>query len=433
MNIAIIGIGYVGLVSGACFADFGHNVKCFDNNEERIRNLDSGIIPIFEPGLEKIVDKNVKSKRLSFSTNISGGLDEFDAIFIAVGTPVNQKDGSADLSAVFNVLNTIRETLKSNQLLVIKSTVPVGTNRKISRYYNIDQEKVVSNPEFLREGSAINDFMKPDRVVIGFSGEQTKRKMSEIYKPLYLRDFSIVFTDPESAELTKYASNAFLATKISFINEVAALCEKTGADIKEVAKGMGLDKRIGEKFLNAGPGYGGSCFPKDTLALTKTGQNQGIRLKITERVIEVNEDTKSRMVQKITNMFSFGIKDKILTILGVTFKPNTNDMRESASLTIIPNLVSQGAKIRIVDPQGKSEGMDHFSEAKWYDDPYLACIDANLVVLLTEWDEFRALELERMAKSMIEPRMADLRNIYSRAEALESGFIDYVGVGRGSI
>ncbi len=433
MKIGIIGVGYVGLVSGACFSDFGHNVVCIDKDVKKIESLRNGESPIYEPGLEEIIDRNVKSKRLSFETDISNSIKEVEVIFIAVGTPTRRGDGYADLTSVFEVFTDIKDLVEHNQTVVIKSTVPVGTNKKVQEIMNegfCTQFDVVSNPEFLREGSAIEDFMKPDRVVIGLRSEEARKVMAEVYKPLYLRDFPIVYTDPESAELIKYASNGFLALKISFINEIAALCESVGANVKEVANGMGLDGRIGRKFLHAGPGYGGSCFPKDTLALASIGKKHGVSQEIVETVIAVNNKTKFRMIDKIVSVSDGTINKKIITFLGVTFKPNTDDMREAPSLTIIPAVMEQGAKVNVVDPKGLDEGEELLPGVVWFDNPYEATKNADLLVILTEWNEFRALDLRRLAKLMKTPIMADLRNIYSENEVIDAGFIKYSSVGR---
>jgi UDPglucose 6-dehydrogenase len=433
MKIGIIGVGYVGLVSGACFSDFGHKVVCIDRDVKKIERLRNGESPIYEPGLEEIIDRNVMSKRLSFETDISNSIKDVEVIFIAVGTPTRRGNGHADLTSVFEVFTDIKNLVGHNQTVVIKSTVPVGTNKKAQEIMNDGlgtQFDVVSNPEFLREGSAIEDFMKPDRVVIGLRSEEAKKVMAEVYKPLYLRDFPIVYTDPESAELIKYASNGFLALKISFINEIAALCENVGANVKEVANGMGLDGRIGRKFLHAGPGYGGSCFPKDTLALATIGKECGVAQEIVETVIAVNNKTKLRMIDKIVSVSDGTISKKTITFLGVTFKPNTDDMREAPSLTIIPAIMARGAKVNVVDPKGIDEGKDLLQGVIWFDNPYEAAKESDLVVILTEWNEFRALDLQRLAKLMKTPVMADLRNIYSEAEVLSSGFIRYSSVGR---
>ncbi len=433
MKIGVIGVGYVGLVSGVCFSDFGHTVICFDSELEKIERLKKGITPIYEPGLTALIEKNVSSRRLFFETDILHFIHELDVIFVAVGTPSRRGDGHADLSNIFDVFERLATLVKGNQVIVIKSTVPVGTNSKITELVEKQLKKkieIVSNPEFLREGSAIEDFMKPDRVVVGLRSSHAQQVLSQVYKPLYLRDFPIMYTDPESAELIKYASNAFLATKVSFINEVSALCEKAGADVKEVAKGMGLDKRIGKKFLHAGPGFGGSCFPKDTLAFSKIGRDFNSPQLITEAVIKVNELTKERMTKKILTICDGSLKEKIIVFLGVTFKPNTDDMREAPSLKIVPFTLKHGAIVRVVDPQGRPEGEKLLGKVEWFDDAYLAAEKADLLVILTEWNEFRALDLRRISTSMRSPRIADLRNIYSSDQVLKEGFDRYIGVGR---
>ena len=360
-------------------------------------------------------------------------IKDLNVIFIAVGTPSRRGGGDADLTSLYSLIESIKNLIKKEQFIVIKSTVPIGTNKavsKILRKENKNFPSAISNPEFLREGSAIEDFMKPDRVILGLKGKKAKRVMANVYKPLYLREFPIIYTDPESAEAIKYASNAFLATKVTFINEVAHLCEKVGADIKEVARGMGMDGRIGAKFLHAGPGYGGSCFPKDTLAFTKMGKDFNARQMIIEKVIEVNRSVKERMVDKILKACSGKVAQKTICVFGVTFKPNTDDMREAPSLTIIPRLIEKKAEIRVVDPKGLVEGKSLLKNVFWFEDCYMAAEGADLVVILTEWNEFRALDLKKISSSMRTPVMVDLRNVYSRQEALKNGFKKYTGVGR---
>ncbi|GAA5075707.1 UDP-glucose/GDP-mannose dehydrogenase family protein [Roseibacterium beibuensis] len=434
MKITMIGTGYVGLVSGVCFSDFGHDVICVDKDPRKIEMLNAGQVPIFEPGLDALMEKNVEAGRLSFTTDLATAVDGADAVFIAVGTPTRRGDGHADLSYVMAAAEEVAKALTGYAVIVTKSTVPVGTNRKVKQVVakaNPAAEfDVASNPEFLREGAAIDDFMRPDRVVVGVQSDRASEVMAEIYRPLFLREFPIITTDLESAEMIKYAANAFLATKITFINEIAALCERVGADVKEVSKGMGLDNRIGNKFLHAGPGYGGSCFPKDTSALARIGQDHSVPMQITETVIRVNEDVKHRMIEKLRDLCDGSFNGKTIAILGVTFKPNTDDMREAPSLTIVPSLVGGGAKVRVVDPQGQREGEDLLPGVQWMDDPYKAVNKADVVVLLTEWNEFRALDLKKMAKKMTTARMADLRNIYSPRDAKRAGFEAYVGVGR---
>lgn len=434
MKIAMIGTGYVGLVSGVCFSDFGHEVICVDKDPGKIDRLKAGQVPIFEPGLEALMAKNVAAGRLSFTLDLAEAVAGADAVFIAVGTPTRRGDGHADLTYVMTAAEEIGRALTGYAVIVTKSTVPVGTNRKVAeaaRAANPDAAfDVASNPEFLREGAAIDDFMRPDRVVIGVETPRARKVMGDIYRPLFLRDFPVVYTGLESAEMIKYAANAFLAAKITFINEIAALCEKVGADIKDVSKGMGMDGRIGNKFLHAGPGYGGSCFPKDTKALARIGQDHAVPMQITETVIKVNEEIKRRMIDKIVDLCDGSLNGKIIAVLGVTFKPNTDDMREAPSLTIVPALVGGGAKVRVVDPQGQREGEALLPGVKWVDTPYQAAQGAHLVVILTEWNEFRAMDLEKLAKKMETRRMADLRNVYSAEEAQEAGFETYVAVGR---
>ncbi len=434
MRIAVIGTGYVGLVSGVCFSDFGHDVVCVDKDPAKIEKLERGEVPIYEPGLDDLMARNVEAGRLTFTGDLKAAMAGAQAIFIAVGTPTRRGDGHADLTYVMAAAEEIARNLTDYAVIVTKSTVPVGTNRQVKQTIakaNPDADfDVASNPEFLREGAAIDDFMKPDRVVVGVQNERAAEVMNEIYRPLYLRDFPIVITDLESAEMIKYAANAFLATKITFINEIAALCEKLGADVKEVSRGMGLDGRIGNKFLHAGPGYGGSCFPKDTSALARIGQEHASPMRITETVIEVNEAIKRRMIDKVVDLCDGSLNGKTIAVLGVTFKPNTDDMREATALTIVPALVGGGARVRVVDPQGQREGEALLPGVHWLDDPYKATQNADAVVLLTEWNEFRALDLKRIANRMASPRMADLRNVYSARDAKRAGFAKYEAVGR---
>ncbi|MBT6533748.1 MAG: UDP-glucose/GDP-mannose dehydrogenase family protein [Marinovum sp.] len=434
MKIAMIGTGYVGLVSGICFSDFGHSVVCVDKDLQKIDLLNSGKVPIYEPGLDALMAKNVAAGRLSFSQDLQAAIDGADAAFIAVGTPTRRGDGHADLQYVMAAAEEIAQAARDYLVVVTKSTVPVGTNRQVKQLIRKTvpslEFDVASNPEFLREGAAIEDFMKPDRVMIGVQTERAAEVMAEIYRPLYLRDFPIITTDLESAEMTKYAANAFLATKISFINEIAALCEKVGADVKQVAKGMGMDNRIGSKFLHAGPGYGGSCFPKDTKALARIGQENAVAMQITETVIKVNDEIKRRMIQKLLDLCDGSFKDKIIAVLGVTFKPNTDDMRDAPSLTIVPALIGSGAKVRLCDPQGRHEGEHLLPGGRWVEDPYQASQNADLLVILTEWNEFHALDLKIIARKMNQPKMADLRNIYSAKDARKAGFESYDSIGR---
>ena len=434
MKIAMIGTGYVGLVSGVCFSDFGHDVICVDKDPGKIDRLRAGEIPIFEPGLQDLMAKNVAAGRLSFSLDLTEAVAGADAVFIAVGTPTRRGDGHADLRYVMAAAEEIGRAMTGYTVVVTKSTVPVGTNRKVAEVIRAANPSadfdIASNPEFLREGAAIDDFMRPDRVVVGIENDRAKKVMSDIYRPLFLREFPIVFTGLESAEMIKYAANAFLATKITFINEIAALCERVGADIKSVSKGIGLDGRIGNKFLHAGPGYGGSCFPKDTKALARIGQEHAVPMQIVETVIKVNDQVKQRMLDKIIDMLDGSVNGKTVGILGVTFKPNTDDMRDAPSLTIVPALVGMGAKVRVIDPQGRHEGEALLPHVRWVDSAYQAAQGADVVVILTEWNEFRALDLTKLARKMNTPRMADLRNIYGREDALAAGFEQYEGVGR---
>jgi len=434
MKIAMIGTGYVGLVSGVCFSDFGHDVICVDKDPNKIAQLEKGIVPIYEPGLDDLMAKNVNAGRLSFSVDLQAAVDGADAIFIAVGTPTRRGDGHADLTYVMAAATEIADALTGYAVIVTKSTVPVGTNRQVQEVISKANPKaefdIASNPEFLREGAAIDDFMRPDRVVVGVEDARAAEVMGAIYRPLSLREFPIMFTDLESAEVIKYAANAFLAMKITFINEIASLCERTGADVKMVSKGMGLDNRIGSKFLHAGPGYGGSCFPKDTQALARMGQDHSVPMQLTETVIKVNDEVKRRMVDKVVDICGGSVNGKTIAVLGVTFKPNTDDMRDAPSLTIVPALVGNGAKVRVVDPQGKHEGEALLPGVSWLDDAYLAAQDADALVILTEWNEFRALDLKRMADRMSTPVMADLRNIYTPKDAENAGFSAYVSIGR---
>jgi UDPglucose 6-dehydrogenase len=433
MQIAMIGAGYVGLVTGACFSEFGANVTCVDKDVNKISILKEGKIPIFEPGLEALVQSNVQSNRLTFTTDLKTAVEKADAVFIAVGTPSRRGDGHADLSFVFSAAEEIAHAMSNYTLIVTKSTVPVGTGRqvaeKIRRICPEADFDVCSNPEFLREGAAINDFMRPDRVVIGANTDRARKMMREIYRPLFLRETPIVFTDLETSELTKYAANSFLATKITFINEIADLCEKLGADVHDVAKGIGLDGRIGSKFLHPGPGYGGSCFPKDTLALVQTATKADSPLRIVEAVVEVNDNRKKSMAKKIINACSGNVTDKTLAILGVTFKPNTDDMRDAPSLDIIPTLQAEGANINAYDPEGMHEAKSVLKDVSWCNDAYEAMAGADAVAILTEWNEFRGLDLPRIKSLLKHPIVIDLRNIYNPEEMRDAGFI-YSCIGR---
>jgi len=434
MKIAMIGTGYVGLVSGVCLSDFGHEVVCVDKNPAKIEMLERGEVPIYEPGLQPLMAKNVEAGRLSFTMDLATAVAGADAVFIAVGTPTRRGDGHADLTYVMAAAEEIARVAKDYIVVVTKSTVPVGTNRQVKQVVKKANPAlefdVASNPEFLREGAAIDDFMKPDRVVVGVQTERAAEVMQEVYRPLYLRQFPIVVTDLESAEMIKYAANAFLATKITFINEIAALCERVGADVKQVAHGIGLDGRIGNKFLHAGPGYGGSCFPKDTKALARIGQDHAVPMQITETVIKVNEEIKRRMIDKLMDLCDGSFNGKTVAVLGVTFKPDTDDMRDAPSLTIVPALVGGGAKVRVCDPQGKHEGEALLPGVHWMEDAYKAAQNADLLVILTEWNEFRALDLKRLAKKMATPKLADLRNIYEVRDAKRAGFEAYESIGR---
>jgi UDPglucose 6-dehydrogenase len=435
MRIVMVGTGYVGLVSGVCFSDFGHDVVCVDTNPDKIARLQAGEVPIYEPGLEALLARNAAAGRLRFTTDLAQAMDGAAAVFIAVGTPTRRGDGHADLTYVMAAAAEIAQAMTAPLVVVTKSTVPVGTNRKVAEAIRAANPAadfdVASNPEFLREGAAIDDFMRPDRVVVGVESDRARAVMGDVYRPLFLRDFPIVYTSLESAELIKYAANAFLATKISFINEIAGLCERVGADVKAVARGIGLDGRIGAKFLHAGPGYGGSCFPKDTRALARIGQEVGVPMRITETVIEVNESVKRRMIDKVVEACGGSVNGKLLAVLGVTFKPNTDDMREAPALAIVPALVGAGARVNVVDPQGRREGEALLPGVVWHEDAFAAAAGADAVVILTEWNEFRALDLGRLAGTMATPRLIDLRNIYDPADARARGFATYVGVGRG--
>jgi UDPglucose 6-dehydrogenase len=438
MRIAMIGTGYVGLVSGACFSEFGVSVTCVDKDTDKIARLNDGVVPIYEPGLEALVERNKGAGRLSFEVDGSKAVHEADAVFIAVGTPARRGDGHADLSYVYEAAAEIADALDGYTIVVTKSTVSVGTGREVGRIIaerspSADFD-VVSNPEFLREGSAIEDFMRPDRVVVGAETERAREVMRALYRPLFLIETPFVFTGLETAELTKYAANTFLATKITFINEIADLCEKAGADVHDVARGIGLDGRIGRKFLHAGPGYGGSCFPKDTIALAKLAQDFGAPSRIVESVLAANDERKRRMADKVVAACGDTVAGKSIAILGLTFKPNTDDMRESPSLEIIPALQKAGASIRAYDPKGLEEAKALLdgSGITWCDDAYVAIEGADALVIVTEWNEFRALDLQRVKGALAAPVMVDLRNIYDPAEMAQAGF-DYTCVGRPSV
>ncbi|MGH6827353.1 MAG: UDP-glucose dehydrogenase family protein [Rhizomicrobium sp.] len=431
MRIAMIGTGYVGLVSGACLSEFGHDVVCIDKDASKVETLKSGGIPIYEPGLDDVVADNAKAGRLSFTTDLKAAVAGAEAVFIAVGTPSRRGDGHADLSYVFAAAEEIAEALTGYAVVVTKSTVPVGTSRKVEDIIrkvrpNADFD-VASNPEFLREGSAIEDFRKPDRVVVGCDSDRGREVMREVYRPLYINETPILFTSRETSELIKYAANAFLATKITFINEMASLCEKVGGNIQDVARGIGLDGRIGRKFLHAGPGFGGSCFPKDTQALVKTAREAGAPSYIVEAVVAVNDARKLRMAQKIETAFG-GVRGKTVAVLGLTFKPNTDDMRDAPSLVIVPYLQKAGANIRAYDPEGHREA-EKLLKLDFRNSAYEALAGADGVVILTEWNEFRALDLGKVKAALKTPLMVDLRNIYRPEAMAEAGF-RYVSVGR---
>lgn len=433
MKIVMIGAGYVGLVSGACFAEFGVHTACIDKDPDKLQRLLRGEIPIYEPGLDDLVAKNVKAGTLSFSGDLAGAVAEADAVFIAVGTPSRRGDGHADLSYVCQAAREIAAALTGYTAIVTKSTVPVGTAREVERIVREVNPgadfDVCSNPEFLREGSAISDFMRPDRVVIGTQSQRAKDLLRTLYRPLYLIETPIVFTTLETAEMTKYAANAFLATKITFINEIADLCEKLDADVQDVARGIGLDGRIGRKFLHAGAGFGGSCFPKDALALARTGQDGGSPLRIVETVIDINNRRKRSMAGRIASACGGSVDGKTIAVLGVTFKPNTDDMRDAASLDIIPGLQESGATVVAYDPAGMEEAEKLLPDVRWAADAYAAVAKADAVVVLTEWNEFRALELDRLGAAMNSRVMIDLRNVYKPEEVAAEGF-DYHSIGR---
>ena len=435
MRLAMIGTGYVGLVSGACFADFGHHVTCIDKDERKIATIRDGRMPIWEPGLESVVKANVTHGRLDFTTDLKFGIEGADAIFIAVGTPARRGDGHADLTYVFAAVRELAKALTGPAVVVTKSTVPVGTGDRIAEILAEESAPqgvtVASNPEFLREGAAIRDFKIPDRIVIGVEDERAREVMREVYRPLFLNQAPIVFTSRRTAELTKYAANAFLATKISFINEVADLCEAVGADVQEVARGIGLDNRIGAKFLHAGPGYGGSCFPKDTLALLKTAEDAGVAQRIVSTVVSVNDDRKAAMAGRVAEALSGELQGKKVAVLGLTFKPNTDDMREAPSIPLVEGLLGAGAQVSAFDPVGREQAEPLMPGIHFAEDAHDAANGADALVIVTEWDEFRALDLADLAKAMRGRVLVDLRNIYDGAEATRAGF-QYHGIGRGT-
>lgn len=433
MKIAVIGTGYVGLVSGTCFSEFGHTVTCVDKDAGKIERLHQGIMPIYEPGLDVMVERNAEAGRLFFTTDLKEAMEGVEAVFIAVGTPSRRGDGHADLQYVYAAVEELADYITDFTVIVTKSTVPVGTGAEIIKRLEGKLDaglySVASNPEFLREGAAIEDFMRPDRVVVGVDSDRAKAVMSELYRPLFLNETPVVFTNRETSELIKYAANAFLATKISFINEMADMCEKVGADVQQVSKGIGLDNRIGGKFLHAGPGFGGSCFPKDTRALVHSADDYEVPMKIVRSVIEVNEERKLAMADKVINACGGDIAGKRLAILGLTFKPNTDDMRESPSLDIIPALQKAGAEIHAFDPKGMDEAKHMLENVTFHDEPYSPMQDADAVVIITEWNQFRALDFTRMKEMMKTPVLVDLRNIYGKADLASDGF-DYTGIGR---
>ena len=433
MRIAIIGTGYVGLVSGACFSDFGHNVVCVDKDGAKIAALEAGVMPIFEPGLDQLVARNVAGGRLAFTTDLAAAVDGAEAIFIAVGTPSRRGDGHADLSYVYSAAREIAEALTGPAVIVTKSTVPVGTGDEVERIVREaatdTQTWVVSNPEFLREGAAIEDFKRPDRIVVGAEDERAIEIMREVYRPLYLNKAPLLFTSRRTAEIIKYAANAFLATKITFINEIADLCEAVGGDVQDVAQGIGLDGRIGPKFLHAGPGYGGSCFPKDTLALLKTAEDNQAPLRIVEAVVKVNDARKRAMGRKVIRALGDDARGKTVALLGLTFKPNTDDMRDAPSIAIVQALEDVGVKVRGYDPEGEEQARPLMPNVDLYESPYEAAVGADAVVLVTEWDVLRALDLKRIAKSMATPVLVDLRNVYP-PEDVEAAGLAWHAIGR---
>jgi UDPglucose 6-dehydrogenase len=436
MRITMIGTGYVGLVSGACFADFGHRVTCVDTDAAKIAALHRGEMPIFEPGLEQLVEASVKAGRLDFQTDLAGPVGEADAVFIAVGTPSRRGDGHADLSYVYAAAREIAGALKGFTVVVTKSTVPVGTGDEVERIIRETNPSadvaVASNPEFLREGAAIRDFKHPDRIVVGTDDERARKAMGEVYRPLYLNQAPIMYTERRTAELIKYAANAFLATKITFINEIADLSEKVGADVQEVARGIGFDNRIGSKFLNAGPGFGGSCFPKDTRALVKTALDHDVPLRIVEAVLAVNDNRKRAMARKVAAAAGGSLRGKTVAVLGLTFKPETDDMREAPSIPLITGLLDLGAHVRAYDPIGMDLAKHDLPDIAYATNPYDCAKGADALVIVTEWVQFRALDLARLKQEMAHPVIVDLRNIYRRDEMKALGFI-YESVGRGTI
>lgn len=432
MRVVMIGTGYVGLVSGACFADFGHDVTCVDRDADKIAALKRGEIPIYEPGLAELVAANRQQGRLAFTTELAP-VQTADAVFIAVGTPSRRGDGHADLSFVYAAARQLAPLLSASTVIVTKSTVPIGTGDEVERILREMRPDiavpVVSNPEFLREGAAIQDFKHPDRIVVGTDDERARDVLSDIYRPLYLNAAPILFTDRRTAELIKYAANSFLATKITFINEVADLCEQVGANIQQVARGIGLDNRIGGKFLHAGPGYGGSCFPKDALALIKTAQDHGTSLRIVETVVSVNDQRKRAMARKVTSALGGPIRGKTVAVLGLTFKPNTDDMRDAPSIALVTALKDLGASVRAYDPAGMAQAKLVMPDITYCDGPYSCAEGAHAVVLVTEWEQFRALDFKRLKAIMASPVFVDLKNVYQPADVAEAGFV-YESIGR---
>jgi UDPglucose 6-dehydrogenase len=433
MRIAMIGTGYVGLVSGACFADFGHDVTCVDKDESKIAALHRGEIPIYEPGLDALVATNVKARRLDFTTDLSRPVAQADAVFIAVGTPSRRGDGHADLSYVYAAAREIAKALSGFTVVVTKSTVPVGTGDEVERIIRETNPQadvvVASNPEFLREGAAIRDFKFPDRIVVGTSDERGRKVMGDIYRPLSLNQAPLMFTERRTAEMIKYAANAFLATKITFINEIADLSEKVGANVQEVARGIGLDNRIGTKFLHAGPGFGGSCFPKDTRALIKIAQDYDVNLRIVEAVLAVNENRKRAMARKVSHALGGALRGKTVAVLGLTFKPDTDDMREAPSIPLVTGLLDMGAKVRAYDPVGMEQARPELPNIEYAEDAYACAEGAAALVIVTEWVQFRALDLDRLKQVMVQPVVIDLRNVYRPEDMAAAGFV-YESVGR---
>jgi UDPglucose 6-dehydrogenase len=435
MRITMIGTGYVGLVSGACFADFGHLVTCVDKDAAKIAALNAGRMPIWEPGLEALVKSNVEHERLSFTTDLAAGVEGADAVFIAVGTPARRGDGYADLTYVYAAVRELAPLIKTPLVVVTKSTVPVGTGDRIVEILaeeGVDNVSVASNPEFLREGAAIRDFKIPDRIVVGAEDERSREILREIYRPLFLNQAPILFTGRRTAELTKYAANAFLAVKISFINEIADLCEGVGADVQDVARGIGLDNRIGAKFLHAGPGYGGSCFPKDTLALLHTAKDAGVEQRLVQTTVEVNDRRKASMADRVAAAFGGSVAGKRIAVLGLAFKPNTDDMRDAPSLPLVESLVREGANVVAYDPVAQHQAEPLMQGVEFAPDAYAAARGADAVVIVTEWDEFRALDLGKLAASMGGKLLVDLRNVYDPHEAERAG-LTYHGIGRGHL